>query len=82
MRVHFLVFYSHTKPKSELRIPRGAPSAAEDRSTHPAWTALSYLPFASLDLTEVVTSGVLVTARTLCLCEHNHFALKREKAEA
>lgn len=37
------------------------------------------LPFLALDLTEVVTSEVLITARNLCFCECNHFAFKREK---
>jgi len=41
--IPFPSFFSHTRPKSERRIPRGTPLAAGDGSACPAQAALSYL---------------------------------------
>lgn len=34
--------------------------------------------FSALDLIEMVTSRMLITARNLCVCEHHHSVLKRK----
>lgn len=80
--IPFPTFFSHARPKSERRVLTGSALAAEDGSACPAQTALSYLPFSAIELVEVVTSEVLITARNLCFCECNHFAFKRGKIEA
>lgn len=79
VRFHLLVFSAILKPKAneesqgDLLWQLKMNQCVQHEQSCPISLSLS-----TLDLIEMVTSGLLVAARNLCVCEHKHSAFKKE----
>lgn len=79
VRFHLLVFSAILKPKAneesqgDLLWQMKMNQCVQHEQSCPISLSLT-----TLDLIEMVASGLLVAARNLCVCEHKHSAFKKE----
>lgn len=75
---HFLVFSAILKPKANEESQGDLWQLKMNQCVQHEQSCPISLSLSTLDLIEMVTSGLLVAARNLCVCEYKHSALKKE----